>query len=236
MATQNELIEKAIIGIMDAYGLDRDSVQRLFDLTSENGKTRFVSIKNYNSDQSLNTEEADHLVSINVKNENVKEASLVELNSDTKMIKDYFLIQAQGWEYAKKYNLKDVSEADFHKQVVDQFEVALHELRNPKTAAEMGRTNNDIHIEGTPLYFNTKTLRLSILGLSQKKKVVQEGVFKKVASAPKTVAKEIINYIVKPKSDKYRRFAIDNIKSIRMDGEVLEIGGGQTDGVKLQVQ
>lgn len=230
-----ELIEKAIVGIMDSYGLDRANVQRLFDLTSENSKTRFVYIKNYNSDKSLNTEEADHLVSINVKYENTKDASLVELNSDTKMIKDYFLIQAKGWEYDKKYNLKGVSEADFHKQVVDQFEVALHELRHPKTAAEMGRTNNDIHIEGTPLYFNTNTLRLSISGLSQKKKVVQEGVFKKVASAPKTVAKEIINYIVKPKSDKYRRFAIDNIKSIRMDGEVLEIGGGQTEGVKIQM-
>lgn len=236
MATQKELLEKAIVGIMGAYGLSRDNVQRLFDLTSENSKTRFVSIKGYNSDKSLNTEEANHLVSINVKNENVKEAALVELHSETKMIKDYFLIQAAGWEYEKKYDLNGVSEADFRKQVIDQFEVALTELRNPKTASEMGRENNDIHIEGTPLYFNTNTARLSILGLSQKKTVTQQGVFKKVKSAPKTVAKQIINYIVKPHTDKYRRFALDNIKTIRMDGETLEIGGGQVEGLKLEVQ
>lgn len=236
MATQKELLEKAIVGIMVAYGLSRDNVQRLFDLTSENGKVRFVSIKNYNSDKSLNTEEANHLVSINVKNENVKEVALCELHSDTKMIKDYFRIQAEGWEYDKKYNLNGVSESDFRKQVIDQFEIALEELRHPKTSEELGRENNDIHIEGTPLYFNTNTARLSILGLSQKKTVVQQGVFKKVKSAPKTVAKQIINYIVKPHTDKYRRFALDNIKTIKMDGETLEIGGGQTEGVKLEVQ
>jgi len=236
MGKQNELIEKAIVGIMESYGLNRESVENLINLTSENSKVRFISLKGYNSDKSLNTEVADHLVSINVKNEKVKENSLCELNSDDKMIKDYFDIQAQGWEYAKKYNLKDLTEQEFHKQVVDQFYIALHELRNPQTAKELGRANNDIQIEGTPLYFNTNTLRLSILGLSQRKTVKQEGVFKKVASAPKTVAKEIINYIVKPQVDKYRRFAIDNLNGIKMDGEILEIGGGQKEGVNIQAQ
>lgn len=228
---EQELIEKAIVGIMEAYGLDRTNVEKLFELTNENGNVRFVSIKNYNSDKSLNTEEANHLVSINVKNEKVKEASLVELHSKDKMIKEYFLIQAMGWDYEGKYDLKGISESVFHKQVIDQFEVALHELRHPKTAKELGRENNDIHIPNTPLYFNTNTNRLSILGLSQKKTVVQQGVFKKVASSPKTVAKQIINYIVQPKTDKYRRFALDNIKTIKMDGETLEIGGGQKDGI-----
>ena len=55
-------------------------------------------------------------------------------------------------------------------------------------------------------------------------------------SAPKTVAKQIINHIVKPKTDKYRRFALDNIKTIRMDGETLGIGGGQVEGLKLEEQ
>lgn len=226
-----ELMEQAIVGIQEAYGVSREAVEKLINLTNANGKVRFVSLKGYNSDESLNTEEANHVININANYGKTLEKSLVELNSDEMLIKAEFLIWAETWNY-DKYNLDGVSVKDYRSQVVEAFHIALTELRNPKTGS---RVSNDIRLNDA-LVFNTTTLRLSIMGLSQSKTVVQEGVFKKVKSAPKTVTKEIINYVVKPRTDKIRRFTMDNLNGLKMDGETLEIGGGQTTGVELKVQ
>ena len=40
-----ELMEKAIVGIQEAYGVNREAVEKLIELTNANGKVRFVSMK-----------------------------------------------------------------------------------------------------------------------------------------------------------------------------------------------
>jgi len=222
-----ELIEKAIVGIQEAYGITREAVERLIELTNGNERVRFVSLKGYNSDKSLNTEVANQLVNINASYANMLDKDALTLNNV--VLNRDVLPLVETWNY-DRYDLNGVPVADFKKQVKEALEMALQELRNPKTGT---RESNDIQLNKA-LYFNTNTLRLSVFGASISKEVVQEGVYKKVKSAPKTVAKQIIQKAVEPRTAKLRRFAIDNLNGMKMDGETLELGGGQKEGINIQ--
>lgn len=224
---QKALIEKAIVGIMEAYGISRLDVERLIELTNENSRVRFVSLRGYNSDKSLNTEVANQIVNINASYGNMLEKDALTLNNV--VLGRDVVPMVETWDY-ERYDLNGVSVEDFKKQVKEAQEMALFELRNPKTGT---RESNDIWLNKA-LVFNTNTLRLSLFGSSISKEVVQEGVFKKVKSAPKTVAKQIIQKAVEPRTSKLRRFTIDNLNGMKMDGETLNLGGGQTDGLDLK--
>jgi len=224
---QKALIEKAIVGIMEAYGISRLDVERLIELTNENSRVRFVSLRGYNSDKSLNTEVANQIVNINASYGNMLEKDALTLNNV--VLGRDVVPMIETWDY-ERYDLNGVSVEDFKKQVKQALEMALFELRNPKTGT---RESNDIWLNKA-LVFNTNTLRLSLFGSSISKEVVQEGVFKKVKSAPKTVAKQIIQKAVEPRTSKLRRFTIDNLNGMKIDGETLNLGGGQTDGLDLK--
>lgn len=224
---EREIYENAILGVMDAYGITREAVERLIELTNGNERVRFVSIKGYNSDKSLNTEVANQVVNINASYGNMLEKDALTLNNV--VLNRDVLPLVETWNY-ERYDLNGVSVADFKKQVKEALGMALQELRNPKTGT---RESNDIQLNKA-LYFNKNTMRLSVFGASISKEVVQEGVFKKVKSAPKTVAKQIIQKAVEPRTAKLRRFAIDNLNGMKMDGETLELGGGQKEGVNIQ--
>ena len=224
---QKALIEKAIVGIMEAYGISRLDVERLIELTNENSRVRFVSLRGYNSDKSLNTEVANQIVNINASYGNMLEKDALTLNNV--VLGRDVVPMIETWDY-ERYDLNGVSVEDFKKQVKEALEMALFELRNPKTGT---RESNDIWLNKA-LVFNTNTLRLSLFGSSISKEVVQEGVFKKVKSAPKTVAKQIIQKAVEPRTSKLRRFTIDNLNGMKIDGETLNLGGGQTDGLDLK--
>lgn len=224
---QKALIEKAIVGIMEAYGISRLDVERLIELTNENSRVRFVSLRGYNSDKSLNTEVANQIVNINASYGNMLEKDALTLNNV--VLGRDVVPMVETWDY-ERYDLNGVSVEDFKKQVKEALEMALFELRNPKTGT---RESNDIWLNKA-LVFNTNTLRLSLFGSSISKEVVQEGVFKKVKSAPKTVAKQIIQKAVEPRTSKLRRFTIDNLNGMKIDGETLNLGGGQTDGLDLK--
>ena len=224
---QKALIEKAIVGIMEAYGISRLDVERLIELTNENSRVRFVSLRGCNSDKSLNTEVANQIVNINASYGNMLEKDALTLNNV--VLGRDVVPMVETWDY-ERYDLNGVSVEDFKKQVKEALEMALFELRNPKTGT---RESNDIWLNKA-LVFNTNTLRLSLFGSSISKEVVQEGVFKKVKSAPKTVAKQIIQKAVEPRTSKLRRFTIDNLNGMKMDGETLNLGGGQTDGLDLK--
>jgi hypothetical protein len=212
---------------MEAYGISRLDVERLIELTNENSRVRFVSLRGYNSDKSLNTEVANQIVNINASYGNMLEKDALTLNNV--VLGRDVVPMVETWDY-ERYDLNGVSVEDFKKQVKEALEMALFELRNPKTGT---RESNDIWLNKA-LVFNTNTLRLSLFGSSISKEVVQEGVFKKVKSAPKTVAKQIIQKAVEPRTSKLRRFTIDNLNGMKMDGETLNLGGGQTDGLDLK--
>ena len=98
--------------------------------------------------------------------------------------------------------------------------MALNELQAPKQSKD---TSNDIWLNKA-LVFNLNTLRLSIFGQSVTKSVEVKGEFKKVASAPKTIAKKLIELQAKGKAQTLRRFAIDNFNGlIKVSGETILI-------------
>ncbi len=220
-------IEEAIIQISEIYGCNPETVRNLIELTNNKQGVQFVSIKGYNSDKSLHTEVANHLVNINASYGNMIEKDILTLQSDVNEIKEKCLEIEKNWNY-ERYDLDGMPLAQFRAQVKDQFIVAVEKKRlaklNPKE-----RENNDIQLNKA-LYFNTKTLRLAVFGSSLNKTVKQEGVFKKVKSATLTVSGQIVDKALETKTAKLRRFAIDNLNGINLQGEVLEIGGAKRRG------
>ncbi len=228
----DQKVENAIIQISEIYGCNPETVRKLIDLTNEKQGVQFVSIRGYNSDKSLNTEVANHLVNINASYGNMIEKDILTLQSDVKEIKKKCLEIEKNWNY-ERYDLNGVPLEQFRAQVKDQFIAAVEKKRlaklNPKE-----RENNDIQLNKA-LYFNTNTLRLAIFGSSLNKTVKQEGVFKKVKSAALTVSGQIVDKALETKTAQLRRFTLDNLNGINLQGETLEIGGGQKEGVEIIV-
>jgi len=225
-------VEKAIIEVSTMSGLKREALEKLVELTNENSRVQFISIKGYNSDESMNTEVANHKVNINAKYENMLDKDALTLASPYEVIKKAFLEAEKGWNY-DRYDLAGVPENVFRAQVKDAFAVALAEKQKSKTEPAE-RENNDIWLNKA-VVFNVKTLRLAIFGTSLEKSVKQEGLFKKVKSKPLTVAKQIIDKCTEMKGAKLRRFVLENLNGLKMQGEELEIGGGQKEGVEINV-
>ncbi len=228
----DQKVENAIIQISEIYGCNPETVRKLIDLTNEKQGVQFVSIRGYNSDKSLNTEVANHLVNINASYGNMIEKDILTLQSDVNEIKKKCLEIEKNWNY-ERYDLNGVPLEQFRAQVKDQFIAAVEKKRlaklNPKE-----RENNDIQLNKA-LYFNTNTLRLAIFGSSLNKTVKQEGVFKKVKSAALTVSGQIVDKALETKTAQLRRFTLDNLNGINLQGETLEIGGGQKEGVEIIV-
>ena len=225
-------IEKAIIKVSEMMGCNRESLTKLVELTNNNSRVQFIHIKGYNSDQSLNTEVANHKVNINAAYSNMLNKDALTLASPIEILKEEFLRTEQNWNY-DRYDLNGTPIEIFKAQVKEQFEVAVDEKRKSKTEPTE-RENNDIWLNKA-LVFNTNTLRLAIFGSSLEKVVKQEGVFKRVKSAPKTVAKQIIDKCTESVTFKLRRFVLDNLNGMKIQGEELEIGGGQKEGVEINV-
>ncbi len=225
-------IEKAIIEISALSGLNKEALEKLVELTNENSRVQFIHVKGYNSDKSLNTEVANHRVNINAKYENMLDKDALTLASPYEVIKKEFLETENGWNY-DRYDLAGVPLNVFRAQVKDAFGVALAEKQKSKVEPKE-RVSNDIWLNKA-LVFNVKHLTLSIFGTSLEKSVKQEGVFKKVKSAPLTVAKQIIDNCTEMKGAKLRRFKLDNLNGMKLQGEELEIGGGQKEGVEIKV-
>lgn len=225
-------IEDAIVQISEIYGCNPETVRQLIDLTNGKQGVQFVSIKGYNSDKSLHTEVANHLVNINASYGNMIEKDILTLQSDVNEIKKKCLEIEENWNY-ERYDLNGVPLEQFRAQVKDQFIAAVEKKRlaklNPKE-----RENNDIQLNKA-LYFNTNTLRLAVFGSSLNKTVKQEGVFKKVKSATLTVSGQIVDKALETKTSQLRRFTLDNLNGINLQGETLEIGGGQKEGVEIIV-
>lgn len=209
-------VKKAIVSICEGMGCKREDVFRLIRLTDMYGGVQYVSLKGYNSDKSLHTEVADHLINIGASYENM-------LNKDAMSLNDVVCseVNVDGFNY-NKIDLNGVSLSVFKEQVREQLPVALAKLKEPKKERETG----DVSLNGV-LVWNENTGRLSIRGMEVNKVVKTEGVFKKTKSKPLTVAGECIRYHIDSRTQTIRRFAVDNLNGMKMMGETLEIGGGQ---------
>lgn len=214
MSNQLNNKQKAILAILDAYSnISLKQVTELINATNGIGGVSFVKVKGYSSDKSNHTEIADQLINVGASYSNM-------LVKDENIFANFDLntIDINAFNY-DSIELKGKSLETFKKEVFEALPIALQELQKPKEKKE----TNDIWLNKA-LVFNLTTLRLSIFGQTIKKDIEVKGEFKKVASAPKTIAKKLIEKQAKGKSQTLRRFAIDNFNgTIKVKGDTIEI-------------
>lgn len=207
--------EMAIVNILSVYtNLSADSLINLIHLTNGITGVSFVSINGYSSDKSNNTEIANQVINIGASYENMLQK---DENIFAKV--DLSTIDVNRFDYSTidtgVYTLEQYKE-----EVKRMLPVALAELLEPKKNKD---TSADIWLNRA-LVFNLHTMRLSIFGMQQNKTIEIKGQFKVVKSAPKTVAKRLIEKQANGRTATLRRFALDNlIGTINLKGETIEI-------------
>jgi hypothetical protein len=216
-------LEQIIIEIATALGCSPDKVERLIEITNDMERigARFARLNKYRSDKSDHTELASHTLLLNF-----SYANMLKQEKERLTTVNISAIDVERFNYERiNFEKKGYATVESYKVAVGEaLETALAELRKPKESKD-DEVSNDIWLNKV-LVFNTNTQRLSIVGEEVKKVVVEQGEFKKVASDPKTTAKNLIKKQLDFRTDKYRRFAIDNIEGeLKLQGETLEIGG-----------
>lgn len=207
--TFNELIAK----IVSVYGCDEKEVLRLIDITSDMSKgAKFARIIGYSSDKSDHSEIADHTIILNFSYQN-----MIKDDKETLRTFDVNVVDVNKFNY-DSIDTKGMELTTYKNEVRNCLQNALYEINNPKKK----ETSNDDWLNNM-LVFNWNTERLSILGEEVKKNVIVEGEYKITKSAPLTIAKKLIKKQAKLRVDKYRRFAIDNLSIVNLQGETLEI-------------
>lgn len=211
---KNEItINEVIATIVSTYGCNEQEVLKLIDNTTNMNKgAKFATIKGYISDKSEHSELANHSVILNFSYKNMRKDDKNTLRNF-----DVNVVDVNKFNYDSiELNGKELSV--FKNEVRESLQNALYEINNPKKK----EVSNDYWLNDM-LVFNFNTERLSIVGQGLKKEVVVEGEYKKVKSAPKTIAKKLIMKQANLRVDKYKRFAIDNLTSVNLQGETLEI-------------
>ena len=212
---QTEKRQNVILAILNSYNnVTLEQVTKLIEATDEVSGVSFVSLKGYSSDKSGNTETANQLINIGASYKNM-------LNKDINIYNDFDLSNVDVDKF--NYDTIDTGKLtleQFKQAVKEALPIALNELNQPKAKKD---TSNDFWLNKA-LVFNLNTNRLSIFGQSINKVVEVKGDFKVVKSAPKTIAKKLIEKQAKGKTQMLRRFAIDNFEgNIKVSGETIEL-------------
>jgi len=206
--------KELILEVLNSYeNLTIEQLESLINNTNLNGVS-FVSVKGYSSEKSNNTEVANQVINIGASYKNM-------LKKDTNIYANFDLssVDVDAFNY-DTINTNGLTLNEYKKAVKDSLEIALNELSQPKKK----KVSNDIYFNNA-LAFNTNTRKLSLLGQTINKTIEKKGTFKVVKSAPKTIAKKLIERKAKGKTQTLRRFAIDNlVGSVKVSGEVVEIG------------
>lgn len=207
--TFNELIAK----IVSVYGCSEEQVLRLMEITSDMSKgAKFARIIGYSSDKSDHSEIADHTIILNFSYGNMRKD-----DKETLRTFDVNVVDVNKFNY-DSIDTKGMELTAYKNEVRNCLNNALYEINNPKKK----ETSNDDYLNEM-LVFNWNTERLSIIGQGVKKETIVEGEYKKVKSAPLTIAKKLIKKQANLRVEKYKRFAIDNLSIVNLQGETLEI-------------
>lgn len=202
MTTEKQMIINEICNI---YNISNAEFMLLVEKTNIAGVS-FVSIRDYNSDVSGNTETANQLINVGANYDNM-------IKKDIDLLKEVNIedIDINKFNY-DRIDTKKLSLVDYKLKVKESLQIAYNELMDsynkPKSASN--RVSNDVWFNKS-LVYNTNTKNLAIFGQQINKTVSVKGEFKKVASAPKTVAKELIRKQMNSRTDKLRRFKVVNI-------------------------
>lgn len=212
--------EQIFLSVIASYNnIAPASLVELINATTIKG-CKFVNIKGYNSDKSDNTEIADMLMNIGISYGNMVNKDEITLNTYDVATIQTVLADAVATHNYGKYDLsKFADKVNPANDVLTLLPAALIAMKQDSDKAP--RTDNNIKL--TPvLWFNTNTKNLLLFGQVITKNTIVKGDFKKVASAPLTVAKNIIRDTLK-KSD-LRTLSLPNILgNVRTNGETLEL-------------
>lgn len=218
MKKQEKSIQEFLIRLAIEWGVSPEGIEKMIDKITEFEKrgARFARITKYQSDASDNTEEASHTIILNVNYGNMLEQEKEALANF-----DITTANVDGFNYSNiDYASQGYTLEAFKVAVKAALATALNEMVAPKKKKD---TSADIWLNNV-MVLNTNTCRMSIIGQAVSKSVTEEGEFKQVASKPLTIAKKIIRMQAGCRTDKYRRFALDNFfGSINMQGETIEM-------------
>jgi hypothetical protein len=214
MRNTNTTFHELIAKIVSVYGCSEEQVLRLMEITSDMSKgAKFARIIGYSSDKSDHSEIADHTIILNFSYANMRKD-----DKETLRTFDVNVVDVNKFNY-DSIDTKGMELSAYKNEVRNCLQNALYEINNPK---KVERVNNDEYLNDM-LVFNWNTERLSIIGQGVKKETIVEGEYKKVKSAPLTIAKKLIKKQSNLRVDKYKRFAIDNLSIVNLQGETLEI-------------
>lgn len=198
----------------------------LVNATNEVGGVSFVNIKGYCSDASQHSEIADQLINIGASYQNITAKDAIKYANAN--VDDFNkLVDAFSLKYI---NTDGLSEFQFKSEIKLAFHKALAELTALKpdpdeTKSGKPKTDNFIHFNKV-LAYNTNTHNLSILGMQVSKTVVSQEPTtpKMVKSAPRVIARQLIQKSVGARAITLRRFNIGNItKYISISGDKIYI-------------
>jgi hypothetical protein len=175
-----------------------------------NGVT-FISINNYEAKTS--GEIANHTLNVGISVENAKQTDLNRLNGVTD---------------SDIQNIATSSKID-----VETVKLALSEMIISATknlSADLSERTNQSQAQTDAYIFITSAIKMHkdtglfhIFGQHISKKVLVAGTYKAVNSSAKTNAKTAIKKYLDLRSEKFRTFIVENIQSLKMQGETLEI-------------
>lgn len=137
------------------------------------------------------------------------------------------------FENAKKSDIKTLDEgvvfiaSDRYSRA--DWDLALAELKTSLVAPDKVRSDGQknayvyLNEDNHSVKFNPNSMEVYLFAKSERKEVLQAGVYKTVNSSPKTLAKNAIKkeYL---KTDKFRSLIIKNMRgTVKVNGEILEI-------------
>ena len=181
--------------------METSNLYKLISKFNFNGVS-FVSLKNYSSDKSENTEVADILINVGVSYVNMKQSDIETLKNarEIDLITDSF-------------DMELIKEAIKSK---------LESLTNPNENRSKGQTENLVHLNNGIVYApNTDNLLIS--GVVVRKTVLKSGIYKEVKSKPLTLAKKHIEKMLDLKTSKIRYYKLSNLGTCRVSGDTFEI-------------
>lgn len=172
---------------------------------------RFVSINNYESKTS--GEIAKYTINLGIsiqtakeqdfeKLKNCKILTLKKLSKESDIPMDIF---TTAWD-----------------ELLTSAEKNLSENIEDRTAQSKAQTGAYVTITNG-LKLCKATMELHIFGQFHSKETIKKGIYKEVKSAPKTIAKNMIKKELDMRTDKFRNFVLNNIETVKMNGETFEI-------------
>ncbi|MEO6305572.1 MAG: hypothetical protein ABIP51_20580 [Bacteroidia bacterium] len=206
-------------------GTQIETVESLIAATDVVKGCRFIAMRDYKSDATNNTESANHVINIGFIYENMKAKDidlLVNVLTGEQLVNTQN-IDLENLDYST-INTGKLTLTEYKEAVRNSMPLGYSELITSASAVPgtSGRENNDIYLNNV-LVFNTNTQSLSIIGQSVSKTVLVEGEIKVTKKAPLTLAKELIRQAAGLKTNSYRRFKIENLNSVKISGEVIDI-------------